>query len=101
MRKAGVLVFLILIMGCSEERKTPEKEDNIEAAISQLISKMTLEKKIGQTNLRGTSSQSKDLPDDLKFVNHELIDAAEEGNYNIWIGPNAATGLKHSFYLDK
>lgn len=39
--------------------------------------------------------------EDLKFVNHKNIEAAEEGNFNIWIGPNSASGLKSSFYLKK
>ncbi|WP_430412111.1 glycoside hydrolase family 3 N-terminal domain-containing protein [Kordia sp.] len=37
--------------------------------------------------------------EDLKFVNHKLIDAAEEGKFNVWVGPNAAQGLESSFYL--
>ncbi|WP_203255883.1 glycoside hydrolase family 3 N-terminal domain-containing protein [Hyunsoonleella ulvae] len=36
---------------------------------------------------------------DLEFTNSELIRAAEEGDFNVWIGPNAATGLKDKFYL--
>jgi len=39
--------------------------------------------------------------EDLKFVNHKLIDAAEEGDFNIWVGSNSASGLKTSFYLTK
>lgn len=39
--------------------------------------------------------------EDVKFVNHKIIDAAEEGKFNIWVGPNAAQGLKTSFYLKK
>ena len=38
---------------------------------------------------------------DLKFVNHKLINDFEEGDFNIWIGPNSASGLKTSFYLKK
>ena len=37
----------------------------------------------------------------LEFTNHKIIRAAEEGDFNIWIGPNAASGLKKSFYLKK
>ncbi|TVZ57338.1 beta-glucosidase [Lutibacter sp. Hel_I_33_5] len=36
---------------------------------------------------------------DLEFVNHELIKSAEEGKFNIWVGPNSAQGLKETFYL--
>lgn len=39
--------------------------------------------------------------EDLKFVNSKMVNAAEEGDFNIWIGPNAASGLKTSFYLKK
>ena len=37
----------------------------------------------------------------LEFTNHKIIRAAEEGDFNIWIGPNSASGLKSSFYLKK
>ncbi|MUU79130.1 glycoside hydrolase family 3 N-terminal domain-containing protein [Winogradskyella endarachnes] len=36
---------------------------------------------------------------DLKFTNSKLINNAEEGAFNVWIAPNAASGLKTSFYL--
>ncbi|WP_406685174.1 glycoside hydrolase family 3 C-terminal domain-containing protein [Seonamhaeicola sp. MEBiC1930] len=36
---------------------------------------------------------------DLKFVNHKLINAAEEGDFNVWVGQHALSGLKGSFYL--
>ncbi|WP_299108445.1 glycoside hydrolase family 3 N-terminal domain-containing protein [uncultured Winogradskyella sp.] len=39
--------------------------------------------------------------DDLKFTNSKLINDAEEGAFNVWIAPNAASGLKTSFYLKK
>jgi len=39
--------------------------------------------------------------DDLKFVNSKMVNAAEEGKFNVWIGPNAASGLKTNFYLKK
>lgn len=38
---------------------------------------------------------------DLEFVNHKIIKAAEEGAFNLWVGPNAAQGLKTSFILQK
>ncbi|WP_346880902.1 glycoside hydrolase family 3 N-terminal domain-containing protein [uncultured Algibacter sp.] len=37
--------------------------------------------------------------EDLKFVNSKLINAAEEGVFNVWIAPHAEAGLKSSFYL--
>lgn len=39
--------------------------------------------------------------DELEFTNHKLVRAAEEGAFNLWIGPNAASGLKSTFYLTK
>jgi len=30
-----------------------------------------------------------------------MIDDFEEGDFNIWIGPNSATGLIAKFYLKK
>ena len=38
-------------------------------------------------------------PEELKFTNHKKIHVAEEGEFNIWIGPNSASGLKGAFYL--
>jgi len=37
----------------------------------------------------------------VTFVNHKMVDAAEEGDFNIWVGPNSSEGLKTSFYLKK
>ena len=50
------------------------------------------------------SGESKEIEfkissEDLKFVNHKIINAAEEGEFNVWIGPHVASGLKESFYL--
>ncbi|OAD45950.1 beta-glucosidase BglX [Polaribacter atrinae] len=38
---------------------------------------------------------------DLEFVNHKIIKDAEEGTFNLWVGPNVAQGLKASFTLKK
>ena len=35
----------------------------------------------------------------LEFTNHESVKAAEEGHFNVWIGPHSASGLKSTFYL--
>ncbi len=37
----------------------------------------------------------------LKFTNHKKIHAAEAGDFNIWVGPDAESGLKDTFYLKK
>lgn len=52
-----VLVFLFL-GGCTAD-DAPPFEDPIEAKIDELVSGMTIEEKIGQTALRGTSSREK------------------------------------------
>ncbi|MDG1397892.1 MAG: glycoside hydrolase family 3 N-terminal domain-containing protein [Polaribacter sp.] len=66
------LMLVFLLISCSNEAVTPSKTRSseyirIETKISDLLSKMTLEEKIGQTNLRGTSSSVKGpLPEALK-----------------------------------
>ena len=37
--------------------------------------------------------------EDLEFVNHEIVKAAESGDFNVWIGPHSTSGLKKTFYL--
>lgn len=39
--------------------------------------------------------------EDLKFVNSKMVNAAEEGKFNVWVAPNATSGLQGSFYLKK
>ncbi|WP_420553619.1 glycoside hydrolase family 3 N-terminal domain-containing protein [Tenacibaculum aiptasiae] len=58
----GTIMFFVI--GCEKD----EKENNpIESKVQELLSKMTLEEKIGQLNLRGTSSRVKGtLPESLK-----------------------------------
>jgi len=38
---------------------------------------------------------------DLEFVNHKLEKKCEPGEFNVWIGPNSASGLKASFYVEE
>ena len=38
---------------------------------------------------------------DYEFTNNRGVHAAEEGDFNLWIGPHSASGLKTSFYLKK
>jgi beta-glucosidase len=40
-------------------------------------------------------------PNDVTFVNAKMMDDFEEGDFNCWIGPNSASGLKTSFYITK
>jgi len=60
----------------------------------------------GFKHLHLKSGETKDVSfnissENLKFVNSEIINAAEEGEFNVWVAPNAASGLKTSFYLKK
>mgnify|MGYP000740061300 CR=1 FL=1 len=61
------LLLTVTIISCKENKKTSFVKDTThEAKIEALLSKMTLEEKIGQTNLRGVSSRATSLPTDLK-----------------------------------
>ncbi|WP_281612626.1 glycoside hydrolase family 3 N-terminal domain-containing protein [Flammeovirga sp. SubArs3] len=58
------ITLLLFIVSCNQQ-KTPT--DPIEQRVEALLSKMTLEEKIGQTALRGTSSRVKGaLPEEMK-----------------------------------
>jgi len=65
-----IVVFGFLCFACVNEEKatskTTAKDDKIETKINEILAKMTLEEKIGQTNLRGTSSRAKTLSEELK-----------------------------------
>ncbi|WP_298514081.1 glycoside hydrolase family 3 N-terminal domain-containing protein [uncultured Kordia sp.] len=59
-----ICVLAFTLVACEKEQK-PTNE--LETKVSDLLSKMTLDEKIGQLNLRGTSSRVKGkLPDSLK-----------------------------------
>ncbi len=57
------LLFFLLISSISYSQKS---DLNIEKKIDKVIKSMTLEQKIGQACLKGTSSRSKGLSDELK-----------------------------------
>lgn len=38
---------------------------------------------------------------DLAFVNQKLEKQCEPGMFNVWVGPNSASGLKATFYVEK
>lgn len=65
-----VLYIFINLFSCAERNNTSKtastEDDKIESKINEILSKMTLEEKIGQTNLRGTSSRTKTLSEELK-----------------------------------
>ncbi|MBD0403751.1 glycoside hydrolase family 3 N-terminal domain-containing protein [Flammeovirga sp. EKP202] len=57
------LLLATLFFGCT----TNQQLDPVEQKVEDLLSKMTIDEKIGQTSLRGTSSRVKgDLPESLK-----------------------------------
>jgi len=65
MKKIYLLACLVLtVVACKKEQPSTNTE---EAKVSELLAKMSLDEKIGQLNLRGTSSRVKGaLPDSLK-----------------------------------
>ncbi|WP_298555917.1 glycoside hydrolase family 3 N-terminal domain-containing protein [uncultured Algibacter sp.] len=65
------LIVILCFFSCSKKEQTQNtasgnNAQKYEEVINELLSKMTLEEKIGQTNLRGTSSRAKTLSDELK-----------------------------------
>jgi len=66
MKKIYVFICMLVcvLMAC---KKDQQPTNELETEVSELLSKMTLDEKIGQLNLRGTSSRVKgQLPDSLK-----------------------------------
>lgn len=67
MKKITNLLFIIISFFGSLDYTIAQEKKNFELQIDSLVSKMTLEQKIGQTALRGTSSRVKGvLPQELK-----------------------------------
>ncbi len=71
MKNYYILFILLCFLSCSkngqsEKKAINESDEKYEVVINELLSKMTLEEKIGQTNLRGTSSRAKTLSEELK-----------------------------------
>jgi len=59
-----LLIIALAFVSCQEKSS---KSDYIEQRVEEIISKMSLQEKVGQTSLRGTSSRVKgDLSEDLK-----------------------------------
>ena len=57
----ALTTLLVLSLSCKQESKDP-----IDNRIDQILAKMSLTEKIGQTSQRGTSSRSKTLSEELK-----------------------------------
>jgi beta-glucosidase len=63
----SILLLFVFLISCSKNQdETSPQNDPYAEQIEALLSKMTLEEKIGQTNLRGTSSRSRELSEELK-----------------------------------
>lgn len=60
----GLLFVLLMVVSCKKE--VEKTTDVATQKANGLLAKMTLEEKIGQLNLRGTSSRQKTLPNELK-----------------------------------
>ena len=69
-KRIGILILSIIIISCSAKSSDSNKVDGntkLETKIDDLVANMTIEEKIGQLTLRGTSSRVKGaLPDSLK-----------------------------------
>ncbi len=57
--------FILALIGCINTLNA-QLDEKTETKITEIISKMTLDQKIGQLALRGTSSRTKVLPEQLK-----------------------------------
>jgi len=67
MKKIALLFLYIIFINCTQESNPNKKINSNETHINELVQKMSLDEKIGQTNLRGTSSRVKGaLPEELK-----------------------------------
>ncbi len=56
--------FALLLLSCSEPQET--STSSIERKVDSVLNKMSLEEKIGQTALRGTSSRGSGLSEEIK-----------------------------------
>ncbi|WP_338358960.1 glycoside hydrolase family 3 N-terminal domain-containing protein [Yeosuana marina] len=68
MRYTLLLLLSLVVLGCSNNEQADTIDNKEEQFVNTLLSKMTLDDKIGQTNLRGTSSRAKTLSDELKVA---------------------------------
>ena len=64
MKSKYTLLILFLVLQLNVFAQVADTEKQIE----QLLQKMSLEEKIGQLNLRGTSSRSKGMTEELKTI---------------------------------
>ena len=72
-------VGFLFFQSCNSNRSGGEisKENRLESKIDSVLSKMTLQEKIGQTAQRGKSSRVKELPEKLK----EAVRKGEVGSF--------------------
>ena len=66
MKLSQVTVIFVTLICLPFFRLLAESPEDIESHIDSMLSEMTLEEKIGQTAMRGTSSREHNLPESLK-----------------------------------
>lgn len=66
MKQYRILILLSIAIFSCKDSTNSERRSNIEQKVDSLINLMTLQEKIGQTALRGTSSREKGLSETLK-----------------------------------
>ena len=66
MKLHQVVVLCATLICLSFSRLAADSSEDIESRVDTLLSQMTLEEKLGQTAMRGTSSREKELPAALK-----------------------------------
>ncbi len=66
MLKTGISLLLLISFFNSHTIAAQTTTDSLESRINKILAKMSIDQKIGQTSLRGTSSRSKGLSEELK-----------------------------------
>ncbi len=60
------IIIVLALMSCSHSKVSTNKDTVEERFIDSILATMSIDDKIGQTNLRGTSSRAKTLSEELK-----------------------------------
>lgn len=79
-KNTAILVTACLVAACTA--KSP-----MDTYIDNVMSRLTLEQKIGQLNLHSTPGFIS--ADDLSYYNHDLQWVCEPGDFEIMTGPNS------------
>ena len=64
--KYYLVLIVLVLLSCSETKVSQADNNPDEQFIDSLLTTMSIDTKIGQTNLRGTSSRAKTLSEELK-----------------------------------